>query len=419
MLRSTVSAPHLLASALACALACAVHGCAISRQVGSDCGDEALCDEAALIAVTGGPGSGPTGSMPIANGPKRDGFVRKLDLLFVVNDSRAAQAQHMVLAQAIPDFIAALASGDLDGGGEPSFRGVQDLHLGVISGRMGVGIAPASCAQSFGSEGELTIGGCLGVNARFASSQSSGTLAGAADALACMVKLGAAGCFPPQPLESALKALWPSEPALGRSGIVFADGSRGGPPENMGFVRPDSLLVVIVVSDVDDCSVIDTAPLKDLDPGALLHRCSVRPEVRAEIGHYERGLRSLRPGAEDLVMFFALAGVPPDSVSAAVLEETSFDVEAEREAFYAQLLGLPAFQSDALDDRGTESALDDIPRSVCTTTGGPIYPARRLVELSRAFGANGLVQSLCASDLGPALRAVLRSIGRRLGPPAL
>jgi len=417
MLPSSASAPYLLA------LACALHGCAIARQVGSDCGDEALCDEAARVAALTPNGGISSGSMMPPSSPKRDGFVRKLDLLFVVNDSLATQAQHMALALAIPDFIDALASGDFDNGGEPSFRGVQDLHLGVISGRMDFGLAASGCNESFGSEGELTTVGCLAPEARFASAQSSSTVPGAASALGCMVNLGAAGCFPSQPFESALKALWPSDPAAARdSTMVFADGSRSSPPANMGFVRPDSLVVVIVVSDVDDCSAIDPvarAELAALDPAGLLHRCSVRPELRASVSRYEQGLRSLRPGADDLVMFFALAGVPTDSVSATALEQTSFDRDDEREAFYDRLLALPAMQPDLLDDRGTTFSGDDVPRTLCTTAGGKVYPARRLVELTRTFGANGLVQSLCASDLGPALREILRSIGRRLGPPAL
>jgi hypothetical protein len=129
-------------------------------------------------------------------------------------------------------------------------------------------------------------------------------------------------------------------------------------------------------------------------------------------------LRALRGGADDLVMFFALAGVPPESVNAAVLEETSFEDEGEREAFYDRLLALPIMQS-AFDDHGTpDNVNDDTPLTVCSP-GGPVYPARRLVELSRAFGANGLVQSLCPPDLAPAFREIMRSIGRRLGPPAL
>ena len=411
MLRSTASAPYLLALALACAS----QACAIARAVGSDCGDEALCREAALPSTTG-PGGGGT-STTTSRPPKRDGFVRKIDVLFVVNDSPATEAQQRALEQALPDFVLGLASGDLDGGGTPSFRGVQDLHLGVISGRMGLGNSPAGCAESFGSEGELTNVNCLPPNARFASSQSAGTVPGAAEALKCMVKLGAAGCFPPQPLESALKALSPSQMVAG--GRTFADGSASGPVENTGFLRPDSLLVVIVVSDVDDCSTNLRAELANLDPAGLLRRCSVRPEVRFPLDRYVDGLRSLRSGAPDLVMFFALAGVPRDSVTPELLEDTPFDRDEEREAFYDQLLALPPLQPDALGGSGVQGVADGTPPTVCTTPSGPVYPTRRLVELARAFGANGLVQSLCQEEMGSPLRQILRSIGRRLGPPRL
>jgi hypothetical protein len=401
---------------LALALACATQACAIAREVGSDCADEALCRGAAL-GSSSDPGGGITSSTSMSRPPKRDGFVRKIDLLFVINDSPAAEAQQRALSQALPDFVVGLASGDLDGGGAPSFRGVQDLHLGVISGRMGLGNGPAGCAESFGSEGELTNVNCLPANARFASAQSAGTVPGAAEALKCMVKLGAAGCFPPQPLESALKALWPSQAIAG--GMTFADGSVSGPLENAGFLRPDSLLVVIVVSDVDDCSTNLGGELANLDSAGLLRRCNVRPEVRYALDRYADGLRSLRSGAPDLVMFFALAGVPRDSVSPARLKETSFDDDEMREAFYDQLLALPALLPDAPGGSGVQGLPDGTPPTLCTTPGGPVYPTRRLVELAREFGANGLVQSLCEEEMGSPLRQILRSIGRRLGPPPL
>jgi hypothetical protein len=226
-----------------------------------------------------------------------------------------------------------------------------------------------------------------------------------------MVRLGRAGCLPPQPFESALKALWPASPAA-HLPVTFTDGSRRGAAGNEGFLRPDSLIVVIVVSDVDDCSSTSPDELTGKGAEQLLHRCSVRPDVRAPLERYLLGLRQLRAGAEDLVMFFALAGVPP------VVELGPGDSDP-LERYYEAVLSHPGMQSDAIDQRNTADSSDDIQRRLCARDSGPVYPARRMVELAQQFGPNGMAMSLCEPDLQPAMLRIAQSIGLRLGPPEL
>jgi hypothetical protein len=280
------------------------------------------------------------------------------------------------------------------------------------------GMTGPQCGQSRGSGGELTASNCMQGSARYAALQgpAANTVARAGGDLACMVRLGDAGCLPPQPLEAALKALWPSAAGDPRTGaLAFTDGSRG-TPLNAGFLRADSLIVVIVASDVDDCST-GSAELQGLDPVGMLHRCSVAPELRADLMRYEQGLRQLRGVADDLVMFFALAGVPASDQM--LLSETALEREDQRERYYDTLLENPAFAPDSLDTRGTPDPGDDIPPTICTTSTGPVYGAPRLLSLARSFGTNGLALSLCHGDLRFAMNAILRSIGRRLGPPPI
>jgi hypothetical protein len=47
---------------------------------------------------------------------------------------------------------------------------------------------------------------------------------------------------------------------------------------------------------------------------------------------------------------------------------------------------------------------------------GRAYPARRVIEVARGFGVNGMVQSICEPDFGGPMSTLIRSIGRRLGP---
>lgn len=398
------------------ALALTSVGCALPQQVGSDCGDEALCDQLRVGGgrLTGGGGISTDRSTTMRD-VRRGGFIERADVLFVVNDSPAMASAQNALSAAIPAFVNALASGDGDLGGRPDFRAVRDLHLGVISGRMATSALPlprpgSSCVASNGSDGVLS-GVCLPPSARYSGTQSPATVAVASENLACMVRLGGAGCLPPQPFESALKALWPAEPG-GLMPLTFPDGTRRGAVGNEGFLRPDSLIVVIVVSDVDDCSSTSPDELTGKTPEQLLHRCSVRPDVRAPLERYLLGLRQLRAGAEDLVMFFALAGVPP------MVELAAGDSDP-LERYYDAVLSDPRMQSDAIDPRDPTDSNDDIPRVMCPRDSGPVYPARRMVELAQAFGPNGMAMSLCEPDLQPALLRIAQSIGLRLGPPEL
>jgi hypothetical protein len=401
--------------------------CAVSQEVGSDCVDEASCERAWLQHTEQARGGVPVATSMSIDRPQatRSGFIRHVDVLLVVSSSPAMIQPQRLLADAMRHFVTVLASGDTDGVGAPNFRAPTDVHFGVISGRMQTAPEPGESALdaerscSGGSDGELSSFGCLPQGHTFASLQSD-DVASTGDALACMMQVGAKVCEPPQLLDSTLRALWPTEAHGGLAGTLrFGDGSSLGWPENAGFLRDDSLIVTIVVADSDDCSLAMPAGLAALDATSLLHRCSVTPDVRFDVSRYVNGLRALRPGAEDLVMFFAIAGVPPGQVSPEVLRAVSFERDDQRNAFYDALLNSAYLQPGASDDRGTIDPSDDLPRSVCTMQSGPIFPARRLIELARAFGQNGLVQSLCANSYTPAFDAILRSVGRRLGPPGI
>jgi hypothetical protein len=81
-----------------------------------------------------------------------------------------------------------------------------------------------------------------------------------------------------------------------------------------------------------------------------------------------------------------------------------------------------AIDYDALlaDERMQARADPDDPSQLepaCFATSvGSAAPARRLVEFVRDFapGERGLVQSICTSDLRPAMQAIARLVTRRL-----
>jgi hypothetical protein len=162
---------------------------------------------------------------------------QQIDVLFVTDvsfsmrwrqDEIAARA-----ATALGDIIAA------------SIGGPPDLHVGVITsdmGTLGVDVGDASCATADGGRLQRPAA-CLQLTAPYLADAGNGAdvnYTGAlADALACMIRLETNGCGFEQPfaaVEAALVA-----------------------PENAGFLRADAQLVVIFLSDEDDCSVVDPA----------------------------------------------------------------------------------------------------------------------------------------------------------------
>lgn len=168
--------------------------------------------------------------------------VRKLDILFVIDDSESMAEEQAFLAaratEALFDTIATIT------GARPS------LHIAVVSTNMGVGDNPIVACQGGGDGGVFQVPAitdtCPAIDGRFLTDAGDGTDGTVSnyegelrDAFACMVSLGIEGCGFEQPLEAMRRAL---------------DGSN---PENAGFLRDDALLAVVFLTDEDDCSAFD------------------------------------------------------------------------------------------------------------------------------------------------------------------
>jgi len=60
---------------------------------------------------------------------------------------------------------------------------------------------------------------------------------------------------------------------------------------------------------------------------------------------------------------------------------------------------------------------DLVPACVRTDKDGnqsTAYPARRIVELAKGFGENGIVQSICQDDFEPTIDAIVDRIANRV-----
>ncbi len=327
------------------------------------------------------------------------------DVLFVIDNSSSMAQEQQNLVSQMPFLLATLTSGDLDGDGRLDFPPVTDLHIGVVTTDMGTGTAdvPGSCSLSGprGDDGVLQTrsgGGVPGCEGDFPTYLNfGGDLDALASDFACVGNVGTNGCGFEQQLEAGLKAL-----TSGTSAIRFYEGDPGhGDTVNAGFLRDESVLTIVSLTDEADCSVVDTglfsvSSTRYSDPRLNL-RCSVYPEALHPVSRYVDGFSALRPDGR--LVFTTVSGVPSDLVDGDDLD----------------------FDAILADPRMVERPSEDMPmelESACEDPElGVAYPARRQVALARDLEARGYttsVGSICRKDLQSVFVGLLRRLSTEL-----
>lgn len=329
-----------------------------------------------------------------------------LDLLFVIDDSPSMQDKQNSLKAAFPMLIAQLAG--INGG-------TPNLHLGVISSDMGtkgsgvtapgpsVGqLGQGGCAQS-GKNGALLHATAPITNTdafltleRSGTANFTGTLSAA---FSTMASLGAGGCGFEQDLQALRRAL-----AVGT---------------NPGFLRDGANLAVVILTDEDDCSILDpailgpeSAPLGPLQSFRCFRfgvECS--PDTVNDVGA-KAGCKPRAASAyiEDVTPFhqalLAAKGGDPRKVSLGVIAGASaLPIEVE--------LRTPA---------GGTTALPSLRHSCEYTTNLGLAvadPPVRLAALTTLMGSRGVMTSVCNEDLTPAAIDVGQGIKRLVGDTCL
>lgn len=383
------------------------------------------------------PDAGDAGGEPSAS-------TYKIDLLFVVDNSGSMRQEQLALRDQFPMLITRLLANTAIGGGTDVVAGAQDIHLGVVSTDLGIpGIYGIPGCDGVGDNGELNnvaADGAVGCSAAVYAPRFLSYVAGTDDVaqlatdLGCISTLGTDGCGFEQQLESALKSVWPGDDAritfLADPSGFGATGQSGAAFPNTTFVRHDaadpSVVAVVLVTDEEDCSSGNSAHFRPVDATVpvdsplrqqgLNTRCyyegqRAEPNNLYDVSRYVSGLRALRGGAEHLVVFGAIVGVPPELVTRDQLASVDFTDASERAGFYDRLLSDPSMQA-TVDPRGTPEADDDTMLPSCRTDSGSAlaYPPRRIVEVARGFGENGFVQSICADDWSPAMELLATRI---------
>jgi hypothetical protein len=380
-----------------------------------------------------------------------EGPIDKLDLLLVIDNTNSMLEEQAALQAAIPKLVQALTSGLRANGEATGFPAISDVHVGVVSTDMGIaGFELGACHADGGDDGRLQHtphgANCAAGYPAFLSYAGSDDYGQSlANDVECVANLGTGGCGFEQSLEAPLKALTPSQNAAGDgpNAIRFlaADGgdqfghgdvpsSQGG---NQGFLRNDpasgrSLIAVVVVTDEDDCSARSSdflAAAHDLPNDSPYRgedinlRCHDNPTLLFDVqNRYLAGLRALRPGDEQRVVFAAIVGVPAELVAPAAISGVDFVDAQARDAFYAGILNDPRMQ-ETVDPTTNPGSGDGNLTPSCRTLEangvvGSALPPRRIVSLAQAFGEQGLVQSLCQADFTPAIDAIVNLIGRQV-----
>lgn len=323
---------------------------------------------------------------------------KDVDLLFVVDNSGSMENLQTHLAKQFPKLVEALRMKQLAGR-------IPNVRIGVTSTDLGAGpYALESCEKKGGDGGRLlnqARGSCTPPRDPWIEYREGVTNvpAGAADpidrvkeAFSCIARLGDKGCAFEQPLEAARRAL---DPKL---------------KVNSGFLRPDALLVVVFITNEDDCSNRDpsffdpsaTAKLGPLhsfrcfeygvscnvnDRNALGPRSSCRPRTASpylhDVEEYATFFASLKPKGRTLLA--AIAG-PPDPVTVV------------REGEFTRL------QPSCGSSIGSSDYGD---------------PAVRMKSLIDRFGVDGQFTAICESDFGPALKRLGERIVASLDRPCL
>jgi hypothetical protein len=323
----------------------------------------------------------------------------KVDLLFVVDNSNSMREEQEVLTTQIEAMVQALIEANEVGGSTPP--AVQDLHIGVVSADLGAGGYPVeTCSELDGDDGLLQAVGLVADCATeySAADCDTGTCPWLVHSsefpdndvlndpiwedFRCIATLGTGGCGFEQPLEATRRALDP-----------LGNAASGGP--NAGFVRPDSLLVVVYVTDEDDCSasapgLFDPA---NTDLGPFNVRCVADSDLLVPVQeYYDFLVNDLRQGISENVVVSAVVGLPDDTTAWRVGDSIE---------------GLAALQVE-----DTQNPNQFVPS--CSSNLGVAYPPVRIAEFVYLFGHGGSLHSICENDWSPALTAVARQIQNRL-----
>ena len=298
----------------------------------------------------------------------------KLDVLFVVDNSNSMEHEQKALATAFPSFMDRLMT----------YSFMLDLHVGVISTDMGAGnYNLPSCEGAGGDNGKLLdkarSPGCKPPSNPYISVKGSATNVPGDmvnDAFSCIVQLGLQGCGFEQPLAAVKAAV---DPKLNL---------------NPGFLRKDSVLAVVVVSDEDDCSATDAKLFNPTQQG-LTDPLGPLTSFRC----FDFGVSCQCPGSSTCDR--TVAGPRKNCVPAKgkyLLDVDTFVSELQavksKEKLFFAVIGGPTDKVEVGID-GSNPTL----KASCQSANGFAVPAVRLKAVADSLAPSSSFDSICQTNL--------------------
>jgi hypothetical protein len=325
-----------------------------------------------------------------------------VDILYMIDNSGSMKEEQDKLRRNFPAFIDTLR--ELPGG-------LPNLHVGIVSSDLGAGniflSGNPACNRSGGDRGELQVRAGCGLDAKFGNflislnndSQHNftGTLA---SAFACMADLGTAGCGFEHQLQSIRLAL-----------------NSTSTPANQGFLRSSAILMVIMVTDEDDCSGQPSSSLyadpsftdqtgslrcnikghlcNGVEPPQLafstaLENCTANPNgLLIPIQTIRNDLLALKPNHPERIIVSAITGKPKPGTT-------------------------PMYQFAKTADSSTLPGVLDVAPICSSGADGTAAPALRITEFVKSFGANGTIESICEGNFVPAFGRLGALLSERL-----
>lgn len=225
--------------------------------------------------------------------PAQNRVIDKLDLLFMIDNSRSMGDKQALLAKAVPQLVKRLvvprcvnAAGQLHvrdsldeacpTGMEPEFRAVKDIHIAVITSSLGAhGAAGGICSAAESDDHARLL---PSVRTGLTSYNNSGFLAwdpqqlqkppGESNAARfgqefsdMVTKAGEIGCGYEASLEAWYRFLVDPEPPLSvtveNKQSVAKDIDTELLAQRAAFLRPDSMVAIVMLTDENDCSIRD------------------------------------------------------------------------------------------------------------------------------------------------------------------
>lgn len=201
----------------------------------------------------------------------------KIDLLFMIDNSPSMADKQALLADAVPALVrrlvaprcvdetsgAPLGTNHPCAAGAPEFRPVTDIHVGVLSSSLG-GHGSDMCTPKWQNWNPTQdqAGHLLAPHLDWSPGDDTADPGAFVQGLAQQVKAaGDEGCGYEASLEAWYRFLIDPEPPLTvtkKDGLTVAEGvDEVLLAQRKEFLRPDSLLLVVMLSDENDCSIVD------------------------------------------------------------------------------------------------------------------------------------------------------------------